>query len=755
MITFELAELFPKEYFKTSTHAAISYAYDYVCHSKHNELTLDFVLYGIFCYMHYELRNTKTPRWYIEPEVYETAILRYLKTSMFCRTPTIHKDIYAVSAFAKKIAIRDSKQVDYNELFYMICYLVKKELISNKPMVFYNPTYTADTVLSTYNTELGKSIAKQVYSRNYSTKISLPYMTDLTHLAYRGKIAPVIGRKEELDRVVETLCKKNKNNPVLIGEPGVGKKSIINALTTNIVQQKVCKQLQGYHILSLNFCDLISGVTYAGAIEKRINTLFGNVETYINRNYKLIIFIDNIHMIANVGFDDVTLDLSSIFTEILHKSNVRIIGTSTSKLYKSLEANSEFDMLFNTITIAESSTTETLSILRNTKTIYEKFHNVKITTEALETIITLSNRYFSDYCLPAKAIDLLDETCAVARATAATNDVKHMKILPKHVFLTVSKKKGIPLSNLMQLYDFRNLEETLNSKIIGQKVVVQKLVETVKRIKMGLNDENRPLASFMFVGATGVGKTQTAKVLSELLFDNKMFRFDMSEYMEEHSVSKLIGTPPGYVGYEDEGQLTNKVMANPYSLLLFDEFEKAHPKIYNLFLQILEEGCLTDSKGRSVNFKNTIIIFTSNVGNSNFSNNCVGFGTGYNVANQKVMGEIKQTFSPEFLNRLDEIFMFNPLNYDDLKQIAKIYINNLISKMNARNVTLVIDDDIIDYVVKLGFSPKYGARELRRTIDKCVINPLADFLINKNIFNNVVAHIHITLNNGEIYFKQI
>ncbi len=749
MLTFELAELFPKAYFKPSALAAISYAYDYAYHSKHNKLTLDFILYGVFCYIHNELKHSKAPRWYIEPQIYETSVLRYLKESLFCRRLTINNDIYTLSTFAKHIAVRDTKLIDYNELFYIICYMVKKEHVTNKPLVFFNPTYTVDSVISTYNTILGKSLVKQVYDNNYSSKISLAYTTDLTYLAACGKTAPMIGRKAELDRVAETLCKRDKNNAILIGEPGVGKKSIVNTLALNIVQKKVCKQLQGYHILSLNFPALIAEVIYPGTIDLRVSSLFKNIESYLNRNYKLIIFIEGIHIIDQ-------LDLSDIFTKFINKTNVKIIGTSTSSLYKYIEeSNTDLDMLFSTITIAETSTTETLSILENIQSTYEKFHNVKITTEALETIITLSNRYFSEYCFPTKAIDLLDETCAVVKTTVTSSYSQTMQVLPEHVFLTVSKKKAIPLSNLMQLNNFDDLEKKLNSRIISQKAVVQKLVETIKKIKMGLNDENRPLASFMFVGPTGVGKTQTAKILSELLFDNKMFRFDMSEFMEEHSVSKLIGTPHGYVGYDDDSQLTDKVRANPYCLLLFDEFEKAHPKIYNLFLQILEEGCLTDSKGRTVSFKNTIIILTSNVGNSNFSNSCVGFGTGNHVVSQKVMGEIKHTFSPEFLNRLDEIFMFNPLDYDGVKQIAKIYIHNLISKMSARKITLVIDDSVIEHVSRIGFLPKYGARELRRTIDRCVINPLADFLINNNISNGVMANVHVSLNNGKICFKQV
>lgn len=577
--------------------------------------------------------------------------------------------------------------------------------------------------------------------------IEVPYMTDLTYKISKGKLSTTfIGRENELHRLINILCKKNKNNPVLIGEPGVGKTALVYALAKKIVTNQVGVKLQDYHILEFDITSSISGAKYRGEYEKRINNSLKKIIELTNSGEKIIICIDEIHTIVGAGAAEGAIDLSAILKPFLLNSAIKIIGTSTLKEYRKIEADKALERRFDTIMVNEPSFDETVAILTGLKQSLEKFHQLTITDKTIESAITLSKRYIPERFLPDKAIDLLDEACAIK-----TNSGTGYELMPDDIFFTISVKKGIPVHKVQDAYDLMDLENALSTKIIGQNHVAKSIATAVRRTKAGLNDENRPLASFMFVGPTGVGKTEVAKTLADLVFSGKdnIIRFDMSEYMEESSVSKLIGSAPGYVGYNDAGLLTEQVRRHPYSLVLFDEFEKAHPKICNILLQILDEGSLTDSKGEHINFKNTIIILTSNVGAHLLAKQSVGFSDCSNSRCKSILTEVKKTFSPEFLNRLDEIIQFNSLSKEDIYEIAKLHISDLIKKVNSLNIKIDISDDAISRIAELAYSPEYGARELRRTIDKEIKNPLSDLILQ-----NDVDYVSVEMSEGQIKVSQ-
>lgn len=564
----------------------------------------------------------------------------------------------------------------------------------------------------------------------YCKPVGIEYTTDLTNLVYNGKSPTFIGREKELHRLIDILCKKNKNNPVLIGKPGVGKTALIYALAEKIVTNQVNRKLQDCSVLDFDIVGALAGSRYRGEFEERIKTTLENIAKFTDSGNKIILCIDEIHTIVGTGSAEGSIDLSTMLKPFLLNSSVNIIGTSTFNDYRTIESDKALERRFDTVTVNEPSFQETVRILTAHKQSFEQFHSVYIPENTIDTVINLSNRYIPERFLPDKAIDLLDEVCSIVANSSNTCRA----VLPKDVFFAISLKKDIPINEVKNSYDLINLEHALSSRVIGQKHVFTSLATAVRRTKAGLNDENRPLASFMFIGPTGVGKTETAKALADLVFSGKdnIIRFDMSEYMEEHSVSKLIGAPPGYVGYTETGLLTEQVRRYPYSLVLFDEIEKAHPKIYNLLLQILDEGCLTDSKGEHINFKNTIIILTSNVGTGNLSKKSVGFIEESN-SKSDVLSEVKKSFSPEFLNRLDEIILFNYLSKDDIFEIAKLHISDLVKKVNELNINIDISNEVIEKIAQLGYSKEYGARELRRTIDRELKNPLADLILQHNV----------------------
>ena len=677
-----------------------------------------------------------------------------------------HPDVVKLAKFYKTY-----KQIMNFETFYcLIVYMAANKEFSTNPIVpctefqsnlfelvgkgfepfikSYNPYLeaTADMLRTNKGKKVyneGSGYYASVKSQTqYALPIDIDLTTDITNLAFRDKLPKVIGRKAELDRLIDILCKKNRNNVNLIGEPGVGKTAIVHALAQKMITDDVPDRLKGYYILQFDPSSAISGAKYRGDFEAKIKKLFTNIKQC---GKKIILCIDEIHTTMNLGSaDDSSLSFTDMLKPFLTDPYAKIIGTSTFKEYQKVEADKALQRRFCTITVKPNTVEETIQILESVKSEYEEAFNVIITKDVITSVINLSERYIPEKFLPDKALDILDETCAMARNASNTHKEK-LEITSNDVIKCISRSTRIPIQDIEVSTDLVDLEAFLNARVIGQSKACSVLAKAIKRSVAGLNDENRPMASFMFIGPTGVGKTEIAKALADGVFagQNNIIRLDMSEYMEEYSVSKLIGAPPGYIGYENAGLLTEQVRRNPYSLVLFDEFEKAHPKVSNVLLQILDEGILTDSKGEHVNFKNTIIILTSNVGVKEANKRSVGFTNSFEINKDGFTEELKKRFSPEFLNRLDEIVIFNNLSEEDILEITKLHVNKeIVKKLENRNIDVVFDDEVLKWLGETGYSMEYGARHLQRTICREIKDPLADFLIS----NEDVKKVYITLN---------
>ena len=615
---------------------------------------------------------------------------------------------------------------------------------------------------------------------------------DVTQKARDNKIDPIIGRSEEIERIIQILCRKTKNNPVLIGEPGVGKSAIIEGLAKAIVEAKVPDILAGKIIFALDIASLMAGTKYRGALEERLK----EAVELIRSNGNIITFIDEFHTLAMAGSDKGEVSPSDMLKPYLARGEFQTIGATTTDEYrKFIEKDKALERRFQPITVEPPSIEDTVRIIKGLRDNYEAFHKVRLSDEAIEAAVTLSDRYIMDRFLPDKAIDLIDEAmskakignCAVPpmvkeyeerlkdldvelNEAIAKNDFEKcvaVRDRKKEFMSTVDKIKleysksqemsatingediarivakwtKIPVTKLSETEKERliNLEKLLHERVIGQDGAVSSVAKSVRRARAGLKDPKRPIGSFIFLGPTGVGKTELTKALSEAMFDseNNIVRLDMSEYMEAHSVSKLIGAPPGYVGHDDGGQLTEAVRRRPYSVVLFDEIEKAHPDIYNALLQILDEGRLTDSQGRVVNFKNTIIIMTSNVGIDQLkkgnTTRTLGFGDGEEKAKQKdeevLMNALKNRFKPEFLNRVDVVCIFHHLSQEHIRSIASIMIDGVRNKLKDRGITLDLTDSAFEYIVSKGYDSEYGARPLRRVIEQKLEDSLAEALL--------------------------
>ena len=620
------------------------------------------------------------------------------------------------------------------------------------------------------------------------------YGKDLSELAKHGKLDPVIGREKEIERVIEILSRRTKNNPVLIGEPGVGKTAVVEGLAQMIVQGNVPEILNGKRVVSLDLAAMIAGAKYRGEFEERLKKALGEIKNAKN----VILFIDEIHTIVGAGSAEGAMDAANILKPLLSRGEIQVIGATTLNEYrKYIEKDSALERRFQSVLVEEPSIDDTIKILSGLK--YEAHHKVKITDEAIREATVLSERYITDRFLPDKAIDLIDEACSKAKLKSLTkpenikklekelenkskekeeaivsqnfekaakirdeekelkekiksaNDVwkkqekeSQVSIGSEDICDVVSNWTKIPATKLTETETekLKNLDKELKKRVIGQEEAIDVLTKAIKRARVGLKDENRPIGSFMFLGPTGVGKTELTKALAQNMFgsENAMIRLDMSEYMEPHSVSKLIGSPPGYVGYDEGGQLTEQVRRKPYSIVLFDEIEKAHPDVFNMLLQILDDGRLTDSNGRTVNFKNTIIIMTSNVGARNITENkTIGFASkedrtaDYEKTKSEVMSELKRTFRPEFLNRLDEIIVFKKLDKESIKKIARIMINECGEKLKEKNINIDVDDSIVEYIAKVGFDDVYGARPLRRAVQSNIEDKIAEEILDGNI----------------------
>ena len=623
------------------------------------------------------------------------------------------------------------------------------------------------------------------------------YSRDLTAMARAGRLDPVIGREKETERVIQILCRRGKNNPCLIGEPGVGKTAIVEGIAQSLVNGNVPDIVADKRLVSLDMSGLVAKSKYRGEFEDRIKKVINEVETAGN----VLLFIDELHTIIGAGGAEGALDASNILKPALARGDVQVIGATTIEEYrKYIEKDAALERRFQPVQVEEPTEEESIEILKGLRKLYEKHHHVQITDEGVEASVRLSARYVNDRFLPDKAIDLMDEAAAKARLgmmhgsddmMQLNREIHQTELDMEHALQEgdiekartwketrenlqasreklekknrrVSKNKvpvvgeneiadvvagwtKIPVSRLTESEASRlqKLEETLHKRVIGQEEAVSAVSKAVRRGRVGLKDPKRPIGSFLFLGPTGVGKTEVSKALAEAVFGNEdsMIRVDMSEYMEKHSVSKMIGSPPGYVGHEDGGQLSEKVRRNPFSVILFDEIEKAHPDVFNILLQVLDDGHITDSQGRKVDFKNTIIIMTSNAGaQSIIEPKKLGFASGndekqnYERMKGSVMEEVRRIFKPEFLNRIDETIVFRALNKDDMKQIVGLMTKELAKRCGTQlGITLVVRDAAKQYIVDKAYDPKYGARPLRRKIQDEIEDPLAEKLLDGSI----------------------
>ena len=641
------------------------------------------------------------------------------------------------------------------------------------------------------------------------------YGNDLTKIALDGKLDPVIGRKDETERLIEILSRRSKNNPCLIGEPGVGKTAVVEGLAEKIIQGNVPENLKNKRVVSLDITSMIAGAKYRGDFEDRIKKCLSEVK----KAGDIILFIDEIHTIVGAGAAEGAIDAANILKPMLARGEIQVVGATTINEYrKYIEKDSALERRFGPIMVKEPSEEECILILKGLRDKYEAHHNVKITDEAIIASVKLSNRYINDRYLPDKAIDLIDEASAKQRLKTFVEPKKIKEIQEKieeyirekedsikrqdfekaaeyrdkerkeknnlekeknlweekrdktiseiteeNIAEVVARWTGISVNKINQSENskLRNLEDTIHQRVIGQEEAVKAVAKAIRRSRVGLKDPNRPIGTFLFLGPTGVGKTELTKALTDALFgnENSMVRIDMSEYMEPHSVSKIIGSPPGYIGYDEAGGLTEKVRRNPYTVILFDEIEKAHPDVMNILLQLLDDGRLTDSTGRTVDFKNTVIIMTSNIGARlitdkkvlGFEKNDNNIEKEYEELKKSVMQEVKREFKPEFLNRVDDIIVFHKLNEENIGNIIDIMLSNVKKRMKEKNIKIKFDKKVKELIARKGTDINYGARPLRRAIQNLVEDKIAEEILNDNIKEG--DEITISANEKEVIIK--
>lgn len=640
---------------------------------------------------------------------------------------------------------------------------------------------------------------------------------DLTELAKQGKIDPVIGREKEINRVIQILSRRNKNNPCLIGEPGVGKTAIAEGLALKIVQDEVPELLKNKKIVALDLTSMVAGTKYRGDFEERIKKAMDEVKAAKD----VILFIDEVHTIMGAGAAEGAVDAANILKPSLARGELQVIGATTIDEYrKNIEKDAALERRFQPVTVGEPTEEEAVEILRGLRDKYEAHHKVKITDEAIESAVKMSSRYIADRYLPDKAIDLIDEAASIVRLNAQTipqnlkdmeDEIKRLEqekqsavtsqdfesaaklrdkqnnlkklladekekwknvsshevksVTTDEIASVVSQWTGIPVNQLTKEESERllNMEKILHERIVGQDKAVSSIARAIRRGRVGLKNPKRPIGSFIFLGPTGVGKTELCKTLAEAMFgdENAIIKLDMSEYMEKHTVSKLIGSPPGYVGFDEGGQLTEKVRRHPYSVVLFDEIEKAHPDVFNMLLQILEDGVLTDSQGRKVSFKNCIIIMTSNVGANKITDSKLAMGFNHSedgkdsakTIEELVMPDLKRTFKPEFLNRLDEIIVFNQLEKDDIKEIARRMLKTLIKRVKDMDIDIEFTDEAVSALADEGFDKTYGARPLRRAIQSKIEDRLSELILDGTVKPNTKCT--VDFEDGEFTFTDI
>lgn len=642
------------------------------------------------------------------------------------------------------------------------------------------------------------------------------FAIDLNEKAKQGKIDPVIGRQTEINRVIQILSRRNKNNPVLIGEPGVGKTAIAEGLAQRIVSHDVPEILKDCHVISLNMSSVVAGTKYRGEFEERLKKVIDEVK----KHKDWILFVDELHTLVGAGSTEGSMDAANIMKPALARGELRCIGATTLKEYKKyIEKDAALERRFQPVKVGEPTPEDTLKILEGLRDRYEAFHKAKITDEAMKAAVELSGRYITDRFQPDKAIDVIDEAAAKVRMEASSTpdalkvkeeklasllkekeaavasqdfekaaqyrddakklqseialmkkdwkgaDHDDLKVTEEDVAEVVAKWTGVPLQNLKKSDSERllHLEEELHKRVIGQDEAVHAVATAIRRARAGMKDPKRPIGSFLFLGSTGVGKTELARALAECMFgsEKNMIRFDMSEYMEKHEVSRLVGAPPGYVGYEEGGQLTDAVRKTPYSVILFDEVEKAHPDFFNILLQVLDDGRLTDGQGRTVDFTNAVIIMTSNLGSTLLKNQMKKLGFKAEDKGEKeetfedvkklMMDEVKHTLRPEFINRIDEIIVFHPLSASDLSSIVNLMLAKVGEKLAHFEVKLDASEEAKKLLIAHGTDVEYGARPLRRTIQKEVEDPISELILQDGLEKKKV--LHMDAKDGKLTFK--
>ncbi len=605
---------------------------------------------------------------------------------------------------------------------------------------------------------------ENTYKQNKKFKVSTleKYAINLNKYVENKNIDPLIGREKELQRIIQILSRRKKNNPVLIGDPGVGKTAIVEGLANKIIKKEVPNSLLNKTIYNIEIGGILAGAKYRGEFEDRMKKI---IEEVISAE-EIILFIDEIHTIVGAGSTgENSMDASNILKPVLSRGDIQVIGATTIDEYrKNIEKDVALERRLQTVLIEEPSKEEAIKILKGLKSKYELHHNVEITDKAIKAAVDLSDRYITDRYLPDKAVDVIDESASRVRINKYK---KNNKIVNDEVISeVVSLWTGIPTIKIIksECNKLLNLEEILHKRVVGQDEAVKAVSKAVRRSRSGLKDPKRPIGSFLFLGPTGVGKTELCKALAEAHFgnENQIVRIDMSEYMEKHSISRLVGSPPGYIGYDNGGQLTEKVRRNPYSVVLFDEIEKAHEDVFNILLQVLDEGRLTDSKGRTIDFKNTVIIMTSNLGATDIkSSKTIGFNCTYNesvineqdykIMKDKIMSQLKIRFKPEFINRIDDIIVFHKLSIKDLKEISKIMIKQLTNRVKKINIDLDIEESVVEFIAKKGIDLEYGARPIKRAIQKEIEDSLADEIIKGKIKKGDCVSIKVV--DDKIIFK--